>query len=138
MSAHPAGIRSLVLRRFHHGPDRTYGALIGAEGPFIFTLELPWRGNERRVSCIPAGSWLVTRHRSPKHGETFLVNVPGRTGILFHSGNTEADTLGCILTATTFDPVKGINGAVDSKRAFAELMATLKGVKSFTLHVLNE
>ncbi|MCW5591069.1 MAG: hypothetical protein KIS74_03120 [Burkholderiales bacterium] len=130
-------IQSLLLKRIDLRPDRSYGALIGPQGPFIFTLELPWRENQPQVSCIPIGSWTCRRVVSPRWGETFDIKVPGRSLIRFHWGNTEDDTLGCVLTARTFDPVKGINGAVDSKQAFGELMATLKGVDKFTLHVIN-
>lgn len=128
-------IESLLLKRIDFRPDRTYGALIGPDGPFIFTLELPWRENEPQVSCFPRGSWECTRVISPRWGETFDIAVPGRKLLRVHWGSTEDDTLGCLITATTFDPTKGINGAVDSRKAFNEFMRTMRGVDRFTLHV---
>lgn len=63
-----------------------------------FTLELPWRENQRRISCIPAGTYNVIKHKSKKFGDSFWVlNVPGRSEILWHYGNYKNDTLGCIL-----------------------------------------
>ena len=32
------------------------------------TMELPWRDNERRLSCIPTGVYNVVKHQSPKFG----------------------------------------------------------------------
>lgn len=64
------------------------------------TLELPWKNNERKVSCIPEGEYLV--HKIQPNGkrqyEYFHVqNVPGRDSILFHPGNYTRQILGCIL-----------------------------------------
>ncbi len=131
----------LMLRRVDHREWGTYGVLIGPKGPFIVTLELPWRENERRVSSIPAGVYVCKRVDSPKFGDTFHVTgVPNRDAILFHGGNSTADTLGCILTGTTFDPVGGMdgkNGVTGSKLAFQEFMDMQRGVKMFTLTVTN-
>jgi hypothetical protein len=131
----------LMLRRVDHRAWGTYGVLIGPKGPFIVTLELPWRENERRVSSIPAGVYVCKRVHSPKFGDTFQVTgVPNRDAILFHGGNSTEHTLGCILTGTTFDPVGGMdgkNGITGSKLAFQEFMDMQRGVKMFTLTVTN-
>src|SRR5690554_544433 len=61
-------------------------------------LELPWKNNARRISCIPTGRYEAIKHRSPRFGQSFwLLNVPNRSEILIHSGNFHTDTLGCIL-----------------------------------------
>lgn len=62
------------------------------------TVEPAWRENERGLSCIPLGVYECVRVLSPKHGDTFEVDgVPGRDQILFHAGNTSADSQGCII-----------------------------------------
>jgi len=64
----------------------------------IYTLELPDKNNERRVSCIPCGTYPVQKYSSQKFPHVFeLKNVPKRDKILIHAGNFTADTLGCIL-----------------------------------------
>ena len=37
------------------------------------TLERPWVFNERKISCIPTGTYLVKRHISPKFGQCFKI-----------------------------------------------------------------
>lgn len=50
-------------------------------------------------TAIPAGLYDVTLEDSPKYGpDTLTISpVPGFVGIRVHSGNSEADTAGCLL-----------------------------------------
>ena len=122
----------------------TFGVLIDAAGvPFAVTLEHPWRDangdglGDTGQSRIPNGSYRCVRHHSVKHPNTFEVtNVPGRTGILFHTGNTTADTMGCILVGESFDPVGGVAGVTGSVKAFTEFLTKEQG-ESFTLDVVS-
>jgi len=66
------------------------------------TLELPWKDNQRRISCIPEGEYKV-RLRLARESATrdylhlLVQDVPNRDYILFHRGNSAKDTSGCIL-----------------------------------------
>ena len=63
----------------------------------LATLEQEWNDNEPFNSCIPAGTYIVTKHKSPNHGDCFLVNgVPNRGGILFHILNFFKQSKGCV------------------------------------------
>lgn len=80
------------------------------DGDVVFqavSLELPWRGNIRNESCIPAGTYSVTKAVSPKFGEgTFkLHEVSGRSNILIHQGNFTRDIEGCILLGERFSDI---------------------------------
>jgi len=67
------------------------------------TLELPWRDNQRRLSCIPAGRYQALRHECPRFGNSIWINgVPGRTGILLRSHKYDNDTLNGILVGREF------------------------------------
>jgi hypothetical protein len=100
------------------------------------TLERPWLGNETDISCIPAGGYLCRRMHSPRFGETFEVtDVPGRSHILFHAGNTVADTHGCILLGRSRGIVYGRDGVTESRLAFKTFMRRLDGVDAFTLSI---
>lgn len=87
----------IILERFMHGKTVTFGAL--DIGPVqLFTLEEPWRNNERGVSCIPPGVYPLRNITRPSGKPAIaVVNVPGRDNILIHPGNTVRDTEGCIL-----------------------------------------
>lgn len=85
------------------------------DGTVYETLELPWKNNKTRTSCIPEGEYNAAWHLSPKFGWTYKIfNVPGRSEILFHAGNYPSNTLGCILLgkSSTADRVWGSKPAV--------------------------
>lgn len=99
----------------------------------LFTLENPWRDNRKWASCIPKGRYVCKRKNSPRFGETFeVMNVPGRTHIVFHWGNWERDTLGCILVGRATDYKKMIT---HSRLAFGDFMGHLENVGEFELEI---
>lgn len=77
----------------------TLGELLIEGEHQCWTLELPWLQNLQGKSCIPVGTYKVISSLSTRFRREMprLLGVPGRTGILFHSGNTDEDTEGCIL-----------------------------------------
>lgn len=85
----------LRLARMDARPERVIGSLY-LDGDFLcYTLE----GDKP----IPAGRYALTWHDSPHlHARVpMLLDVPGRTYILIHVGNTAKDTEGCILVGLT-------------------------------------
>jgi hypothetical protein len=115
------------LTRSHLHP--TFGVLLNDDGiPFAVTLERPWLSNMVGRSCIPEGRYIAKRHVSPKFGETFwLQNVPGRSEILFHKGNIDDDSHGCILIGESFNYVRGEDGITSSKEGMEEFMKLTAG-----------
>lgn len=89
-----------MLRIYRYTSD-----LLGTRGIITFdgkvichSLELPWRDNRVGESCIPEGNYQGLKRRSEKFGDVLAVKyVRGRSGILFHPGNTIDDSRGCIL-----------------------------------------
>ena len=86
--------------------DKSVTGKLYCNGEFIaHTLELPWRDNEKSVSCIPKGIYKCSiryRNQSAMYDYVHLLveDVPNRSYILFHRGNFPSDTKGCILTGT--------------------------------------
>ena len=67
------------------------------------TLELPDKGNQPQVSCIPAGEYTLKPFDSPNFGKCLTVeDVPGRDLIRVHKGNFFHNTRGCILPGKDF------------------------------------
>ncbi|MFT3795212.1 DUF5675 family protein [Flavobacterium sp.] len=96
----------LILKR-NYFPDGTNGKL-ECEGKLICnTIELPWKMNERRVSCVPEGKYFLRKRYSKKYQwHIEVLNVKGRSSILFHPANNAMKELnGCIA------PVTKISGA---------------------------
>ena len=96
-----AGINLLLIRDTFTDKS-TVGELFVNGERFCDTLELPYRDNQKRISCIPAGNYKV-RMRYPRESATreylhlLVQDVKDRSFILFHRGNTAKDTKGCIL-----------------------------------------
>lgn len=89
------------------------------------TLELPYRENSIRESCIPEGEYKAFKHDSPRFGQTFwLQNVANRSEILIHSGNFMKDTLGCILVGEDFKDIDqdGFTDITSSKKILRKLL----------------
>jgi hypothetical protein len=130
-------MKKLIIQRLTKSDKLpTYGVLIrGSDGvPFALTLERPWLNNERRVSCIPAGTYRCIRHTAPKFGNTYWIqDVPGRSEILFHKGAIAAHSAGCVLVGEQFNPVLGEDGITASAEGFSQFMSTLDGDAEFEL-----
>jgi hypothetical protein len=84
----------------------TIGELLVEGLHFCWTLELPWKGNEHDVSCIPVGTYRVQMLPSDhfKRLMPHVQNVPGRTAVEIHPANKVTDLLGCIGVGDTRGP----------------------------------
>ena len=93
---------NLLLIRDTFTENSTIGELFLNGELFCDTLENPWKDNQRNISCIPAGEYKV-RLRPARQSATrdyihlLVQDVPDRSYVLFHRGNTAKDTRGCIL-----------------------------------------
>jgi hypothetical protein len=87
----------LRLLRYYVDADGTRGDLYVDGRPECNTLE--------DEEAIPAGRYRVVIDRSLRFGRLLprLLNVPGATGIVFHSGQTQVETAGSILVGHTDD-----------------------------------
>lgn len=148
----------LLLTRLESDGNATLGELHALPGPHFlcFTLEPPWRNNEPGRSCIPVGQWPLrlrgegdfharyTARWPAWHREMIEVVVPGRTFILFHTGNTHYHTDGCILVGEQkgYDTTEGADGALAvwaSRDAYREIYPVLHKIadEGGQLHVIN-
>lgn len=142
----------LTLRRKFKGPAYTVGDLSVNGKFFCNTLEdavraLPatcpdtprghpctCREKVREKTAIPAGTYKITLEYSPRFKRRMprLHDVPHFLGILIHTGNTEADSAGCILVGE--NTVKG--KVLNSRATFGRLYALLEKEKDITIQIV--
>ncbi len=86
----------LLIRTYHAAGVNGVLLLEGTE--LCKTIELPWKNNQPRISCIPEGRYSLRRRHSPRFREHFeVMDVKDRKYILFHAGNDAGKELrGCI------------------------------------------
>ena len=101
-------------------PEGTNGKLECNCNSICNTIELPWRKNEKRVSCIPEGKYFIRKRYSNKfkwHIE--VIGVENRKVILFHPANNAMQELnGCIAPVTK---LSGPGLGLMSRKAFTKL-----------------
>ena len=101
-------------------PEGTNGTLM-CEGKLVcHTIELPWKNNEKRVSCIPEGRYFIRKRYSQKFKwHSKVVDVKNRSYILFHPANNALQELnGCIAPVTK---LSGPGLGLMSRKAFEKL-----------------
>jgi len=123
----------LVLNRTYF-PEGTQGVLEWNDTIVCYTIELPWLGNQKRISCIPEGEYVLQKRFSPKfQWHLHLKNVPGRDLILIHPSNdAKMELLGCIAPVTQHT---GIGKGSSSRKAIEKLKALVYKVMTYNEEV---
>ena len=133
----------LLLERYSHEEKQTIGKLylLNNSGGIIekwHSLELPWLDNQRRISCIPLGTYKARKHTSPRFGKSlWLQDVPNRSEILIHRGNFYTDILGCILIGKNLADINndGVIDLTQSVKAINELMSYLTDLDAIMIEI---
>lgn len=96
------------------------------EGRFIcFAFELPYKNNQKQISCILEGIYSVIIEEHKKYGRCLRLNfVDGRDGILVHAANLTTQIKGCIVPVRYLNPFA--SGGIDSKIALAKCIDELE------------
>lgn len=139
----------MIITLVRHGylHDCTVGWL-HAGSLRLATIELPYRpdprgpGGQRRISCVPDGSYRLIPHRSAKFGDVWALTNPalgvwyqpgdiprgqawGRSAILIHSANVVDDVEGCIAVGTRHGMLGGQEAVLNSRLAIGDLRSVL-------------
>ena len=109
-------------------------------GKTFHCLERPWLRNQRNISCIPSGSYRVTflpRSASGRYRNVWHIqDVPGRSGVLIHSGNVVGHSRGCLLIGKRRGYLQGQPAVLNSRTALTELNSILEG-ETFQLLIIG-
>lgn len=124
---------NINVKRIARKADYTIGKLYIDGKYFCDTLEDTDRGLSQEmpfdylkhakvygVTAIPTGEYELKWTYSPKYRRYMpqIMNVPAYEGIRIHSGNTDKDTLGCILLGENKVVGKVINSRVTCDRFY--------------------
>jgi hypothetical protein len=126
------------LERFAYTPFGTFGRLYIPEYQ-CFTVERPWLNNEPKESCIPVGVYkmLLSFYNRGGYPAYELLDIPGRSLIKIHVGNTMDDLLGCIAPGKALGFIERKWAVTSSKKAFKEFMMAMDGSETSTLKIFN-
>ena len=105
-----------------------------------FSLELPWKKNDSRVSAIPEGTYNVVKRNSPKYKDHLhILNVPNRSMILIHEANYVRELLGCIAVGEKRIDIDkdGLIDVTSSRITKAKLLSFLDKESILTITSLN-
>ena len=130
-------------------PTETLGSLFMDGVMLCKTMELPWKDNKRGISCIPEGSYEVTKEqpisvndpqgrKKREYWHFRIHNVPGRSGVLIHKITYVKDLQGCIGVGMDFKDFNkdGVPDMADSTKALQKLVDTLPD--KFTLTITKK
>ncbi len=119
-------MRVLTLMRKYH-PTGTNGQLCVGNQLICQTIELPWQQNQRNVSCIPEGRYMLSLRWTSRWGWHFQIpHVPERDWILIHPANDALKELrGCIAPVTA---LTGPGSGTGSRKALQRLLDEIQPV----------
>ena len=113
-----------LIRTYY--PAATNGKILYRDRLMMYSIELPWKDNLTRVSCIPEGKYELVKRWSPKFNRHLQVmNVQQRTGILIHPANDALQELkGCIAPVSF---LTGVGKGLRSRLALESLTSLVYG-----------
>lgn len=139
----------LILKRIAFKDTYTIGKLYIDGKYFCDTLEDKDRGLDDSMTveeillnkkygqtAIPTGTYKVQITYSPKYKRMMplILNVKGYSGIRIHSGNTDKDTLGCLLVGKNTK----VGMVTDSRNTYNKLYALMKDKKDITIEIRRQ
>lgn len=131
-------MKKVLLQRAWEDGRATLGmiTIIDEQHDPIYTLENPLR-KTKEDSRIPAGEYMCSPYSGNKFKNVYIVrDVPDRSGILFHWGNYETDTTGCILVGQG-SMMLGKKPAITASRKGFDYLRDLIGENDFQLIVVD-
>lgn len=135
----------MKLIRTQYTADGIFGRVYNSNGvPICYSLEHSYPQTDGTyLPKLSIGKYTCIRSTHQLHNgvpfETFeITNVPGHSNILFHAGNFNTDSEGCVLLGHNITKQDGGTHMITtSKTTFKEFMQTLENINEFQLTVEN-
>jgi hypothetical protein len=131
---------NLVMLRETYDKDGIFSQLwLGDE--MAVTLEHSYWIGDTWVAKIPLGEFVCVRGQHRLHGmnedfETFeITGIEGHSNLLFHWGNFNKDSEGCVLLGEKITDIGGSKMVTNSRMVFRKFMQLQAGIDSFSLKV---
>ena len=127
--------------RLEQSEQGTLGVLLFDGIIFCFTLQPD--SNDLSKFHIPAGKYICKRFHGTKWPNTFEIvrsgtdGVDGHKYLLFHAGNVEADSEGCIILGSSVFKLKGFRAIANSGLTFKIFLDYTKNVNDFPLTIVD-
>ena len=126
----------IEVKRFEFKDTHTVGKMY-VDGVYeCYTLEDAIRNGTKIIgkTAIPIGEYKLIIDASARFKQDMphILDVPNFTGVRIHSGNTSADTDGCILVGTSWN---GKDFIGNSKIAYKKLFDKLKQNKTVSIAI---
>lgn len=136
----------VVVERRNYLADRTLGWLNVYDGAALVfrcaCLELPWKDNASKVSCVPAGKYpLVLEYSSAFKADLWeLKMTPGRSECKIHAANYPSQLLGCIAPGLIHADLDkdGRLDAARSREARLKFQAAMGDAKASTIEIVGD
>lgn len=138
-------MKALCLRRKWFDDERTIGALSEQSyGHICYTLEPSYSDT---FPLIAPGVYELEPHSGPRFKDTWAIVGNGithypaggsrRSTVLFHQGNLDEESRGCILLGLSIGRLNGEDAVLQS-RAAMNLLRTVLGSDRATLTIFEE
>jgi Family of unknown function (DUF5675) len=141
----------VTLQRLKHNETATIGEML-IDGKFecYIVEDEPRKIKVKGETRIPAGRYKLSLQTWGRHHERYkaafdfhkgtiaLNDVPGFSGILFHVGNTERDTMGCLCPGTAINGFTVIQSTVAYSRAYKRIVGPLAAGEDVFIEVKDE
>lgn len=134
----------MILKRLLANEFGVFGEMCSDDGLFqCATLEHSYldTASGSYGAKVPMGSYncVLGTHQLEGMSSPFstyeITGVPGHSGILFHSGNYNRDSSGCVLLGKQMDSSSDPKMIANSKMTFENFMKYLDGLSDFQLVV---
>ena len=123
------------LIRLEQTIEGALGSLV-LDGELFCSFLMPDDGDPGRFQ-IPAGKYKCRRYHGTKWKDTFEIVVENNSALLFHSGNVEAHSMGCVLLGQ-YPGKLGENRAVlNSGATFRKFMGRMENVEEFDINIVD-